>query len=226
MTTHQKILLGGLGALTPIIINLLVADLRVLLLGLTTLTFLGYVIRVVILFYLGGLVAFLHKDETSPLKLFELGIVAPTLITGLINAGNIDIPKTGQAPGGQPVSSIHFVLPAYAQRPQEERVKTFSLPQGNLAQQFLRGLTGSKFERTWFVIVGSHLKLEDAERQVQQIQRTRPDFKAEVYAPYGGNPYYAVVIGANLTYEEAQRLRQQTIAAGFRKDTYLWTLPK
>lgn len=223
MTTRQKILIGGLGALTPIAINLLVTDIKVLLLGLTTIALVGYLIRVVILFYLGGLVAFLHKDENSPLKLFELGIVAPALITGLINAANIDIPKTRAAPAAQPVGSINLVRPAYAQRPQEERVKTFSLPKENLAQQFLRGLTGSKSERTWFVIAGSHLKLKDAERQVQ---RTRPGFKAEVYAPYGGNPYYAVVIGANLNYVEAQRLRRQAIAAGFPKDAYLWTFPR
>ncbi len=78
----------------------------------------------------------------------------------------------------------------------------------------------------WFVIAGSHIKLGDAQRQAQQINRKWPDFSGEVYAPYGGNPHYAVVIGANLTYEEAQKLLQRAIAAGLSKDTYLWTFPK
>lgn len=54
MKTHQKILIGGLGALTPTILNLLVIDLKALLLDLSPLPFLGYFIKVGILFYLGG----------------------------------------------------------------------------------------------------------------------------------------------------------------------------
>ena len=63
MKTYKKILIGGLGALTPIIMNLLVIDLEVLLLNVTLFAVLGYTIRVIILFYLGGITAFLHKDE-------------------------------------------------------------------------------------------------------------------------------------------------------------------
>ena len=81
MNIRKKIMIGGLGALTPVIMNLLIVDLNVLLVKFTSLAFIGYVIRVIILFYLGGLVAFLHKDENSPIKIFELGIIAPALIT-------------------------------------------------------------------------------------------------------------------------------------------------
>ena len=39
--------------------------LEILLLKLTLFAILGYLIRVIVLFYLGGLMAFLHKDEAE-----------------------------------------------------------------------------------------------------------------------------------------------------------------
>jgi len=226
LKTREKIIIGGLGALTPVIMNLLVVDLRVLLLELTLIVVLGYVIRVIILFYLGGLVAFLHKDENNPLKIFELGIVAPALITALLNAGHIEVTKAPVHTGGNPSVSIVFTPSAYGQTTNEEEPETFSMPKETPFQQLWRGLTGSTPKNVWFVIVGSHLKLEDAEKQVQQIAQEKKGFRAKVYAPYGENPYYAVVIGDYLTYEEAKQLRQEAIAAEFPKDIYLWTFPK
>lgn len=222
MKTRQKILLGGLGALTPIVLNLLVVDLRVTLENLTALVLLGYALRVVVLFYLGGIVAFLHKDENSPLKLFEFGIAAPALIIAMLNAGNV--PKSPYATSGAPRISVSFISSAYAQT--TPSVKTFAKPKESAVEQLWRGLTGSTFQKTWFVIVGSHLNLEDAEKQVQEIaaNENQKDFRAEVFAPYGGNPYYAVVIGANLTFRDALELQKQAIAAGFPQDTYLWML--
>ncbi|UCH03099.1 MAG: SPOR domain-containing protein [Candidatus Bathyarchaeota archaeon] len=226
METRKKIIIGGLGALTPVIMNLLVVDFQVLLLKITFWATLGYVIRIIILFYLGGLVAFLHKDENTPFKIFELGIVAPALITALLNAANIETPKLPAEAGGNPSGSIISTPLAYGQTTPKEEPKTFSLPEETRTQQIWRGLTGSSPKNVWYVIVGSHLKLEDAERQVQQIAQEKKGFRAEVYAPYGENPYHAVVIGANLTHKQAQQLQQRAIAAGFPKDTYLWTFPK
>ncbi len=244
MRTGKRIMIGGLGALTPVIMNLLVVDLNVLLVKLTFLSFLGYFIRVIVLFYLGGLTAFLHKKENSVVKIFELGIVAPALITAMINAGNIEIPKVAD---GTAHVSISFVSPVYAQpiegltreEPEEEsmeksieesresiKTKTFSLPEESSVQQFWRGLTGSTPKKVWFIIVGSHQKLKDAKEQVKQIADEEKGFTSEIFDPYGENPYYAVVIGANLTYKEARQLRQEAITAGFSKDIYLWTFPK
>lgn len=85
LTIHNKVLIGGLGALTPIIMNLLVVDLENLLLGITALAVIAYVIKVAILFYIGGLVAYLNKDENKPVKLFQLGIYAPAMILAFMN---------------------------------------------------------------------------------------------------------------------------------------------
>lgn len=226
MTTQKKILIGGLGALTPIIMNLLVIDLNVLLVNVTALALVGYLIRVVILFYLGGLVAYLHKDEHSPIKLFELGIAAPALITALLNAGNVEVPKTTAQATGMPAVFGVLNPPVYAQTTETMEIKKFSNSVEGPTKQFLRGLTGSTPQNVWFVIVGSHPKLEDAETQADQITQSGKGFKAEVYAPYGKNQFYSVVIGSNLTQEEAQELRQQAIVEELPKDTYLWTFPK
>jgi hypothetical protein len=226
MKTYQKIAIGGLGALTPIVMNFLATDAGTTLQNLTPPVFLGYAIRVVCLFYLGGIIAFLHKDEGSPLKLFELGIAAPALITALLNAANV--PKPPPSPGGTPSASITLIRSAHAQTPKKEEVKTFSRPKETPIQQFYRGFTGTSPDRVWFVIAGSHRQVEDAEKQVKQITQNDKwkEFKGEVYAPYGGNPYYAVVIGAHLTYTEAQQVLKRAVAAGLPKDTYLWTFPK
>lgn len=225
MKTRHKIIIGGLGALTPIIMNLLVVDINVLVINLTLFAFIGYAIRVVILFYLGGLVAFLHKNENSPVKLFELGIVAPALITALLNANQVKFTKDVAQIEGTKHASI-IIPSAYAQPAPKKNLKTFSLKEESPAQQIWRGLISSSPKDVWFVIVGSHLKLEDAHKQVKLINKEWKDFKAEVYEPYGENIYYAVVIGSNLTREEAQQLRQKALLAGFSEDTYLWTFPK
>ncbi len=206
--------------------NLLVIDVNLLFVNLAPFVILGYAIRVIILFYLGGLVAFLHKDENSPVKLFELGIVAPAIITALLNGTKIEAPKADVKHGDTTTVSALFIPSAYAQQAVKDGIKTFSLQKETSSQQLWRGLTGSASKNVWFVIVGSHLKIEDAKKQAQLIAKEWKDFKADVYAPYGENLYYAVVIGANLNYDEAQKLRQKALLAGFSEDTYLWTFPK
>jgi hypothetical protein len=223
MSNRQKIFIGGLGALTPIIMNLLIVDLSVTLENLKWGVLVGYIIRVLVLFYIGGIIAFLHKDENSSIKLCELGIAAPALIIAMINATNIGEHKIPKVAGKKAVSSTLFISQAYAQ-PSDKKV--FSLPKETTFEQVKRGLFGSKTERVWFVIVGSHLKFEDAEKQAKQINNNMKGFNAEVYDKYGHNPYYGVVIGANLIYEEAQQLRKKAVDAGLPKDTYLWAVPR
>jgi len=236
MKTSKKIFLGGVGALTPIIMNLLVIDLNVLLLKLTLFALLGYAIRVIVLFYLGGIVAFLHKDENNPVKIFELGIVAPAMITALINAGQIDVPKVSAPAASSSIGAIHWVASAYAQEPPQvdstrkaiiaAKIKTFSMPEESKIQQFWRGLIGLKSRKVWFVIVSKHESLAEAQKQVQQIHTRTKQFRPEIYAPFGDDRRYSVVIGANLTRAEARVLQKRAIKAGLPGDTFLWTFPK
>ncbi|MFX0135600.1 MAG: hypothetical protein ACFFDN_18285, partial [Candidatus Hodarchaeota archaeon] len=205
MRTCEKMMIGGLGALTPILMNLLIVDLKVLLIQLTLFAILGYSVRVIVLFFIGGLWAYLHKEENNLLKIFQLGIVAPALITASINAGNVETPKV-IAQNNEIFNAPYVFIPsAYAQPAEKEELKRFSPSKETLIQQFWRGLIGASSERVWFVVAGTHLKLEDAKKQAQEINQKEKDFKAEVYEPYGEDLYYSVVIGENLTYEQALR---------------------
>jgi len=229
MKTYKKILIGGLGALTPIIMNLLVIDLEVLLVKVTLFAVLGYLIRVIILFYLGGMTAFLHKDEDSPVKIFELGIVAPALITALINAGQIDVPRVASPETTEKISTIQFVTSAYAQEQQEKdttkiEVKTFSMPKETKIQQFWRGLIGMSPKNIYYVIVGTYEKKEDAHKQIVQIKERTSDFEPEIFFPYGDEKKYAVTIGANLAKSEARQLQKKAMDSGYFKQAFVWNL--
>lgn len=220
---RQRFLFAGLGGIMPVLLNLIVIDLETLLLSVTWLSVLSYLIRVLALFAIGGLVGWLNRGERDPIKLFQLGIAAPALITAAMNGGRVSLPEPVSAPN-QPLS-WHIISQAHAQTPQST-LKRFSLPQETASQQIYRGFLGMLPKNVWFVIAGSFRTQDAAEQRAQEIRRRYPGFSAEVYAPYGGNPYYAVVIGALLTQEEARNLQQKAISAGFPKDTYLWTFPQ
>jgi len=90
MSGLKRFWLGGSGALLPLLITLMGADLAVLIDQhdqLTTGMIIGAGIRYLCLFILGGAVAALHSDERKPLKLVQLGIAAPALITSYISVG-------------------------------------------------------------------------------------------------------------------------------------------
>src|SRR5262249_21701115 len=142
----------------------------------------GYLARIMGLIFLGYLSSFvLHRDENNPLKLFQLGLATPAMLTGLINAGNVSR-QTSMNIISQP-AAVGFVLPVYAGSGPEPKLRTFSLPKENSADQFFRGLTGAKFDKVWFVITSKRDTLAEAEKEVQRINRSGRALHAEVYAP-------------------------------------------
>jgi hypothetical protein len=168
----------------------------------------------------------LHSDEQKPFKVFELGLAAPALIAGYITSSLVPMPTAQSIPSTRPHASLAIVGVAFAQSEAPSHdLKRFSLPVQSAKTQFLEGLIGRTPQNVWFVIVGSHLRLEDAKVQADGINKKYRNFKAEVYEPYGENPYYAVVIGANLTQSEAKVLRDNAIKEGFPKDSYYKTFP-
>lgn len=93
MTGLKRFWFGGSGALLPLLITLIGADLAVLIdqhEQLSSGMIIGAFIRYLCLFILGGFVAALHSDEKSPLKLAQLGIAAPALITSYISVGPVN----------------------------------------------------------------------------------------------------------------------------------------
>ncbi|HEU4388637.1 MAG TPA: hypothetical protein VFV34_12625 [Blastocatellia bacterium] len=228
LTTHKKILIGGLGALTPILLNLLALDLKTTFATTTLLVVAGYTVRVMILFYVGGLVAYLHKDEHKPIKLFELGIAAPALLTTIISAAQVAPQATAASQperSGDQRALISFVMPvAYADSLEDRKTRRFTLPEESATAQVWRGLTGARINRVWFVIADSFPELGDAERAADRINQRQTDLKAEVFEPYDGSQGYSVVIGANLTFDDATALKDKAANAGIKAT--LWTFPR
>ena len=81
MSLQKKLFIGCLGALSPIIANLLVVDLDLVLANAKLLTVVSYIIRVVALCGAACIVVYLNSDEDKPIKVFQLGIAAPALST-------------------------------------------------------------------------------------------------------------------------------------------------
>ena len=225
MSNHKRFLIGGVGGIAPVLMFLITIDLDRYFVETTTLKMLGYVIRGIALFSLGGLIGYLHDDELKAFKVFELGLAAPAMIAGFITTASINSNSAGSA-NLKIHSSYSTLSSAHAQVPKKQsEIKKFSLPIQTSTEQFFDGFLGLTPNKVWFVIVGSYLNVEDARNQADQINSRFRDYKAEVYAPYGENPYYAVVIGANLTQTEARTLRDKAIKAGFPKSSYYKTFP-
>ena len=218
MSSHGRYVIAGLGALTPIAANLLVVDFQNIFIQSSTAVVLGYAVRVVVLFLAGMLMAFLYADENQRLKLFQLGVAAPAFILSLQNGKEVKLPEINTA-------SL-LVRQVFAQEKEEAAPRTFTVPKPEGFEGFYQGLTGGTPKSVWFVIVGSHLKVQDAQAQAARINARKLSFKAEVFAPYAGNKYYAVVIGQQLRYKEALELQKQARNGGLSNDTYLWTFPK
>jgi len=227
MTTLNRFIVGGVGGLAPVFLFLITGDLVQHLIQLDTPRGIGYAARAIALFFVGGFIAYLHTDEDKPFKIFEIGIAAPALLAGALTTAQLapNRPSAGP-PEGRVGGSITLVLPAYAQStPASDKVRRFTLAPESGWDQFLEGFIGRTPKNVWFVIVGSHQRLEDARKQAEKVNREHPGFRADVYAPYGDNPYYAVVIGGNLTEKEARALKDRAIMAGLPKDTYYKTFP-
>lgn len=227
MSATKKILFGGLGALTPVIINLLVVDFSTVLSNQTMGVLVGYVVRVLVLFYLGGLVAWLHTDEVSPLKLFQLGIAAPALLTTYMNAQNT-IPAKGLPE--RPIAGIMELLVPSAHA--QEKDKPANMPKSGFLDEFWYGLTGAQKNapvkqlpqvddstRKYFVVVGTRVNYDAAKVDAEAINKSKPGFKAEPYRAMNG--LYGIGIGFDLTRNQALELRSKALAAGFPSDTYI-----
>lgn len=228
MKSHVRFLIGGIGGLTPVLMFLINVDFEKYVADATALKTLGYLVRTTVLFLLGGFIAYLHETETKKFTLFLIGLAAPSLIAGYINSASQSASQPGNLTQGKLTnqSSFSLIPSAYAQDATTPlNIKKFTLPKQSPTEEFIQGLTGMSPKNVWFVIVGSHLRIEDAKKQAESANSKFKDFKAEVYAPLGDNPYYTVVIGANLTQSEAKRLRDSAVQAGFPKDSYYKILP-
>lgn len=220
MSVRQKLVLGAIGAVTPLALNLLVVD-QLTLANLTLPALAGYSIRVLVLLGLGSLVVYLNIEESHRVRIFQLGLAAPALVTALLNGANQrSLLQTQQFV--TPPSAGIFVATVHAQ--EIEAPRRFVIPEETQGEQVWRGLTGSRADRVWFVIADRRQTQDAAENEAARINRSLKGLRAEVYEPYKGRGSWSVVIGSGLTRAEAMTLRQKAIDAGM-PDADLWTPP-
>jgi len=228
MSAQKRFLIAGCGALAPLLVNLALLDAQSLAtFGVTFLVVGFYVVRQITLFVIGGLFGYFNQEDNA-WKLFQLGVAAPALLTAMINAKQVGVPQVSQpaAPSGPTaLNRLNdlIVPPVFADTTLPDGTKVFTLPQESAGQQINRGLFGTIPSNVWYVVAGSFPRKEDAVSLAAGIRLK--GFPADVYQPYGKNPYFEVVIGAQLTLNDAQALRAKAIAAGLPSDTHLWTFP-
>ena len=86
MSKLSRFGLGGLGGLLPLLATLVAVDLSSIAALIdshqfTAGLYVGYALRVLGLFVLGGVVASLNSEVTNPIALVQIGIAAPALVT-------------------------------------------------------------------------------------------------------------------------------------------------
>lgn len=235
LSDKNRIIIGGIGGIAPLIISLLVVDLNSLISDLAMMDAIGLTVRCLVLIFVGAMVGYLHNSEHEPFKVFQLGIAAPALLTTAINGYSVIGPAAtlkeikGTAYYSESVDrfALSFISSAHAEEPQlrGKFINRNAFKQAKISnvERFMRGLIGKRVSSKgddWFVITGSHKNYEQALSQIQKINKKK--FAGKVYRPNFDSGYFAVAIGANLSLDEAQRLKEKAIRKGLPKDTYLW----
>lgn len=236
----KKLGVGCLGALSPIIANLMVVDMRLVLTNATFWAALSYFVRQLALCIAACIVVYLNRDEKKLARVFQLGIVAPALLTGMINGVSLSANLPAQANVTPPAnvksqSTIEMpstVSSAIAQPVVGNTSPTEAVPQpkdclkreSSVSQEILRGLLSILPENRWYVVISSNINLRYAVNHVQEIRRKyEGKFQAEICQPLPGDNRYRIVIGENLTRTAAEKLQQEAVEAGFPPGTWLWS---
>lgn len=167
MSKIERLLIGAMGALSPVIATLITNDFIEVLQYAEPYETLGYCIRVLVLALVGMFVVYLYEDETNKMKVFQLGMAAPALFMATINGnhGNHrvepeeeavvweDEVSTGSQPmlsEGQPAVSAQPEPPENRKEFAEMRSLRMSAqpmietaPEAKPIQQFMHGLIRS-----------------------------------------------------------------------------------
>lgn len=222
MTWRGKIGLGALGGLLVYIADLYNVGFARIMINLPGFEFLPYAaaaVAAVPFLVVGALWALAHRGETSRLRVFEYGLLVPALFLTWTNGADLGVARNELYQVSDPRAATTTLTSPYAQPAWQGAVKTFPVPDPESAEiKFLRAITGIERKRTWYVVAAGYRRVEPALKLAETMNREFKEFKAVVYHPYGENPFYKVVIGEDMTFDRAIRLRDKAIAAGIRTE--------
>jgi Na+-transporting methylmalonyl-CoA/oxaloacetate decarboxylase beta subunit len=135
--TQKRFLAGGLGALIPIAITLLLVDAATIAEMLDTedggYQILGWGVKSLLLFLIGGVWVYFDSMATDLKKAFRLGMAAPAVITTTLASNNIDFTQEKAAAIAAPrVITAGFTLTKGTPAP----------PAQGAGKCFIKGLLG------------------------------------------------------------------------------------
>ncbi len=73
----------------------------------------------------------------------------------------------------------------------------------------------------WSVIVAAYASRELAEKRMRDMMRRWPKFNIDVFQPREEKTHYFVVLGQNLSEDQAEELRKRAVDSGLPPDTYI-----
>ena len=151
MTPIKRFVIGGIGALMPLLITFLSIDYEMLFesANISTGTIVGFIIRYIVLFLIGGFIAYLHTDETKPFKLFEIGIAAPALVTSMITVNGLSSNIQPSSPPAPHRASFSIITKAYAEEigVQKEVQKDEKIYVAGFFRDLANSLTGGVYQK-------------------------------------------------------------------------------
>jgi len=158
--SKYRFLLGGIGACLPLVLQAIALDAPP---SLTEGNVVGAGLRSVVLFFLGGFIAYLHSDEVKPIKLIQIGVAAPALATVLATGNAVkqqNTVKQVQAPAAieeraTSASPSFFISSAHAAEGRDS-VGARSIQLAGFFNEVVDGFTGKAYrspvERTVYPV--------------------------------------------------------------------------
>jgi hypothetical protein len=208
MSNKERLLLGGIAALIPSLCSLLVLDLHTFAHAQADyIDWIGYGLRVLILFGLGCFFTYVHKEEINPWKLVQLGLGVPALAVSILNSAH-GAPVTAQMTREETtLTGAHFSIPfiSNAEAQEKPELKSFTLPKQTVGSKILHGVLGTPRKHVWFVIADTASTPAAAREKAEKLSQ-KTGIHAEVFRPSETGQEYAVVVGENLGPDDAQDL--------------------
>jgi|GEM_PF-2285001 len=139
MTDRERLVLGAIGgALVGVIGYPIAAYESIAVVSGGTLLAIGAVFRGVLFAFLGGLWAYLHRSENDRIKIFQLGLLGPAIVSAMVsaNAGKKVVDPQQVADFQLPA----IISPAYAQT---TTTPTPSEPSPTSWDLLIRGILGT-----------------------------------------------------------------------------------
>jgi hypothetical protein len=184
----------------------------------TAITAVAYGVRVGALIAVGALVGWLHEDEVKAAKLFQLGMVAPALLTGMLNGAAV------RADAGTHLA-WSFATPVYAA--QQERALPSVAPAPSTSAQIYQGFFGVTAEPAdRLLVVESYESQTSARHRLAALSEQFPRLTFTLWHPEAASdaPFLLTVGGLLTERQVADSLK--ALAAGPAPSVRLVRLPQ